>query len=284
MPRVLIAGHGYLGRAAAALFEKAGWSVEGWTKTIESVRQTSAADYNVRTVDLTDVKQVRQAAGRFDVVIHSASTRGGGVEDYRNVYLTGVRNLIQGFSSSRILLIGSTSVYAQRNGEWVTEESPAEPEHERGKILRETEQLVLEGHGVVARLSGIYGPGRSYLLQRFLAGEAVINTEADRFVNQIHRDDAASALFFLCSNPSAAAVEVFNVTDDQPILQSDCYRWLAEKLDRANPSIRQAQSAAKRGRSNKRVSNRKLRALGWCPLFPTFAEAMETSVLPSFGL
>ena len=37
----------------------------------------------------------------------------------------------------------------------------------------------------------------------------------------------------------------------------------------------------KRGDSNKRVSNKKLRALGWIPRYPTFAEAMHESVLPS---
>jgi hypothetical protein len=39
----------------------------------------------------------------------------------------------------------------------------------------------------------------------------------------------------------------------------------------------------KRGDSNKRVSNAKLRTLGWAPRYPTFAAAMEKSVLPSFG-
>jgi hypothetical protein len=40
----------------------------------------------------------------------------------------------------------------------------------------------------------------------------------------------------------------------------------------------------KRGDSNKQVSNRKLRALGWAPRYPTFDSAMTESILPSFGL
>jgi hypothetical protein len=39
----------------------------------------------------------------------------------------------------------------------------------------------------------------------------------------------------------------------------------------------------KRGDSNKRVSNAKLRALGWTPRYPSFAEGMEKSVLSSFA-
>ena len=33
------------------------------------------------------------------------------------------------------------------------------------------------------------------------------------------------------------------------------------------------------GASNKRVSNTRLRHLGWIPRYPTFAEAMEKSIL-----
>ena len=49
------------------------------------------------------------------------------------------------------------------------------------------------------------------------------------------------------------------------------------------PPSGNVKSSGKRGRSNKRVSNAKLRAFGWSPQFPTFAEAMENSILPSFA-
>jgi hypothetical protein len=76
---------------------------------------------------------------------------------------------------------------------------------------------------------------------------------------------------------------IYNVVDRQPILQSECYRWLAKKLNRPLPPIGQSISVRKRGDSNKRVSNKKLCRLGWSPRYPTFAEAMEKSVLPSFA-
>jgi hypothetical protein len=72
------------------------------------------------------------------------------------------------------------------------------------------------------------------------------------------------------------------VVDDQPIVLSECYRWLAAKLNRplAATTARQA-SKRKRGDSNKRVSNAKLRAIGWTPRYPNFAQGMEKSVLPA---
>jgi nucleoside-diphosphate-sugar epimerase len=146
--------------------------------------------------------------------------------------------------------------------------------------LRETEQLVLDHGGIVVRLAGIYGPGRSYLVKRILTGEAIIDPKHDRFVNQVHRDDAAAAVFLLMERPSVRP-EIYNVVDDQPILQSACYRWLAEKLNRPLPQVAKSIPKRKRGESNKRVSNAKLRRLGWSPRYPTFAEGMEKSVLPT---
>ena len=224
--------------------------------------------------------QVFAHVTNFHSVIHCASTRGGGVDLYERVYRQGARNLLEAFARSTIVFASSTSVYAQKNGEWVTEESAAEPQHETGKILRETENLLLARGGIVARFAGIYGPGRSALLKRFLNGDATIDPENDRFVNQVHRDDIAAALFLLLDR-NVGSSQIYNVVDDEPIRQSECYRWLAGRLNRLTPPLARSTLEPKRGRSNKRVSNAKLRRLGWAPRYPTFAEAMEKSVLPS---
>ncbi|PYL13574.1 MAG: hypothetical protein DMF43_04700 [Verrucomicrobia bacterium] len=278
MPRILIAGCGYVGQATADLFHAAGWTVEGWTRSAESAAKLSAKPYPVYAINLADRDQVYARDGTFDAVIHCASSGGGGLNAYRQVYLNGARSLLDRFAGSKVIFTSSTSVYAQRDGSWVTEKSETKPARETGRILLETEQLVLAQGGVVARLAGIYGPGRSALLSKFLAGSAIIDPENDRFINQVHRDDIATALFLLLDRPSPAR-EIYNVVDDQPILQSECYRWLAAKLNRPIPPMGRSTAAPKRGASNKRVSNARLRHLGWIPRYPTFAEAMEKSIL-----
>jgi len=280
MRGVLIAGCGYLGQAAADLFRSEGWNVKGWTSSSRSAQELSAKPYPVDAVDISNAEQIGSYTGNFDAVIYCASTRGGDIGLYRRLYLTGTANLLDQFPGSKILFTSSTSVYAQKNGDLVTEESAAEPEHERGEILREAEQLVLEHGGVVARLAGIYGPGRSFLLTRFLKGEALIDPTTDRFVNQIHRDDAASALLLLLARHSLRG-RIYNVVDDRPVLQSEYYHWLAEKLERPLPVVGRPQFKRKRGDSNKRVSNAKLRGLGWIPRYPTFVQGIEKSVLPA---
>ena len=279
MPRILIAGCGYIGQATADLFHSAGWDVEGWIASGKSATALSAKPYQISQIDISKHHQVANHPGRFDAVIHSASTRGGGVDDYQQIYLNGARNLLDRFAGIRVLFTSSTSVYAQRDGSWVTEESETRPVRETGRILLETENLVLGRSGIVIRLAGIYGPGRSALLSKFLAGIATIDPENDRFVNQVHRDDVASAIFRLLTQQ---AQEVFNVVDDLPMLQSDCYRWLAQRLNRPLPSTAKSTTQRKRGDSNKRVSNARLRRLDWVPKHPMFAEGMEKSVFQSF--
>jgi nucleoside-diphosphate-sugar epimerase len=283
MPRILIAGCGYVGQAAADLFNAAGWAVEGWTRSVDSAATLATKPYPVHAVDVSKPSEVAKCVGTFDAMIHCASSRGGDAEMYRRIYLDGVRNLIERFPESKLLFTSSTSVYAQRDGSWVMEDSETKPMRETGRILLKAERLVLGSGGIVVRLAGIYGPERSAVLNKFLSGIAIIDRENDRFVNQVHRDDIASALLFLF-NRDVDRAQILNVVDDQPILQSECYRWLAQRLNRPAPPIGCAKQIRKRGDSNKRVSNAKLRGLGWIPEYPTFADAMERSVLPSFAL
>jgi len=87
MARILIAGCGYVGSAAAELFHAAGWDVTGWTASAQSAARLADRPYPVRAVDLADQQAVARAGGDFEAVIQAASSRGGGEEDYRRVYL-----------------------------------------------------------------------------------------------------------------------------------------------------------------------------------------------------
>lgn len=283
MARILIAGCGYVGEAAADLFHAQHWDVEGWTSSAQSAARLANRPYPVRAVDITDLAAVSAAPGEFDVVVQCVSTSGGDVEDYRRLYLGGARTLVHRFARARLLFTSSTSVYAQSDGAVVDETSPAEPAHEKGKILREAEQLILAAGGIVARLGGIHGPGRSYFLSKFLEGKAIVDPAEQRFINQVHRDDIASALLLLAEQRDACQGEIFNVVGDRPITAGEAYEWLALRLGKTLPSPGQPGIPSKRGRSNKQVNNAKLRALGWEPRYPTFDAAMTKSILPSFG-
>jgi len=282
MPSILIVGCGYVGEAVADLFHRADWAVEGWTGSAESAATLAAKPYPVRAVDISQRDRIGHDRATFDTFVHCASSRGGDAEMYRRLYVNGVRNLLEAFPRARPFFTSSTSVYAQHDRSWVTEESESNPDRETGRMLLEAEKLILAHSGIVTRLAGIHGPGRSALLTKFLNGSAIIDAQFDQFVNQVHRDDIASALYLVINSQSTAG-GIYNVVDDQPILQSECYRWLAQRLNRPVPPTGRSSQPPKRGDSNKRVSNAKLRNLGWSAQYPTFADAMEKSILPTFA-
>lgn len=277
MGKVVVAGCGFVGLATARLLHRRGFEVLALTHSSESVAELAGEPFIATACDITDRAALgRLGAGEIQAVIHCASSGRGGAEEYRRVYLEGARHLLDVLQPERLIFTSSTSVYAQTSGEWVTEESPAQPERETGRILRETEELVLTNGGTVARLAGIYGPGRSVLLRKFLDGTARIEGDGARWINQAHRDDIAAALLAIVESGERG---IFNVCDDEPLQQRALYEWLAGHFARPLPPTGPLDSSRKRGVTNKRVSNAKFRALGWTPRYQSFFQAIGDSEL-----
>lgn len=275
MPKVIIAGCGFLGEAAADLFSGAGWEVLAFGRD-DSASRLAGKPYEVRSQDLTREFLVGAPWRGADALIYAVSTRGGDAEAYRAAYLEGFLNSIAAAKPRRSLFVSSTSVYAQKDGEWVTEESPADPPRDTGLILRDAEGVALASGGYVARLAGLYGPGRSVLLKRYLANEAALDGEGSRWINQIHRDDAARALFHLYTHRCAPGI--YNVADDHPATQRDVYQWIADFLGGDLPGPASGEVVRRRGASNKRISNNKLKATGWSSEFPSYRDALPELV------
>lgn len=270
--RVVFAGCGFLGEVAAGLFLENGWNVLGLCATPETAARLASSPFPVCVTDISRPLQPPAGWSRPDLVIHCASSGGGDAADYRAVYRNGLANLIEVFAPSRVIFTGSTSVYDQQSGETVDEESPTLPQRETAKVLLEAESLALEAGGIVARLAGIYGPGRSMFLRKFAAGSAVLEAGGERFLNLIHRDDAAMALLHL-ANPSIPA-GLYNVCDNHPATQRELYGWISEFFQKPMPPEGSVDPQRKRGLNNKRVSNQKLRSSGWSPKYPSFRDAL----------
>lgn len=265
MPHVLLIGAGYLGARISEVFRDHGWEV--------TPVSLSGGDGS-RAADVSDLSSVRGLADAApDYIVHCAASGRGGPEAYQRVYVDGCRNLAAVFPGVPLLFTSSSSVYAQTDGSEVDEESPAVPERETGRLLLAAEKVVLDAGGTVARLSGIYGPGRSVILKKFLSGDAVIEEDGRRFLNQIHRDDAARAVFHLASGNHRG---IFNVSDSTPMAQGECYRHLAEIFGKAVPPSGPRDPDRKRGWTHKKVSAVKLRDTGWQPEFPSFLDAVPS--------
>lgn len=257
------------------MFRDAGWGVVGICASEESAKRLASQGLNVSIRNLKNLSELQHLAKEniFDVVVHCASSGRGEESAYRAVYLDGMRNLVTAFPAARHFFTGSTSVYAQTDGSVVDEQSAAEPSRETGRILLEAENACLAAGGIALRLGGLYGPGRWVLAQKFLSGEAKIDTGKQRWINEIHRDDAACALLHLAN--SNAASGIYNVCDDTPATQREIYGFFAEYFQRAVPPEGEPNLQRKRGWTSKRVSNAKLRATGWQPKYPSYREAVR---------
>ena len=260
--KLLLIGHGYLGQAVACEFRNHGWDV--------TTVSLSGEDGSI-SCDIGDPESMAKLPAA-DFIVHCAASGRGGAEAYQHVYVDGCRNLAERFPGVPLLFTSSTSVYAQTDGAAVTEDSPAIPDRDTGRLLLEAEQITLAAGGTVARLAGIYGPGRSVILKKFLSGEAMIEEDGRRFLNQIHRDDAARAIFHLAAT---RATGIFNVSDSTPLSQLACYEQLAKIFARPLPPSGPRDLNRKRGWTHKQVSNAKLRASGWQPEFPAFTDAVK---------
>jgi len=286
--RVLIVGCGYIGAALGSELVRRGHEVVGLRRGDSQDSELHAAGIRPVHADITRAADLRVLSDPFDWIVNCISTGGGRAEDYRRVYLAGMRNLLAWLAHRpprRLVYTSSTSVYGQTDGSEVDEQSPAEPNSETGQILLETERALLEAAqegnwpAVVLRLSAIYGPGRGYWLQRALRGEWSADTNAGRYLNQIHRDDVVGCIEAALQR--GATGSIYNATDDEPVRQSDLLRWLSGRRGRAASREKSAGGggASLRGTSHKRVSNRKLKEeLGYRFEFPTFREGYQAEL------
>lgn len=286
--RVLIIGCGYVGVPLGAELVRQGHEVFGVRRSTGTETKLQTAGIQPLVADIANPADLAKLPGPFDWVVNTVSSSKGGVEEYRRVYLNGTRNLIEWLSSApskKFVYTSSTSVYGQTDGSPVKESSPTEPASETGKVLVETEKLLLEAArhkkfpAVILRVAGIYGPERGHLFLQYLKNEAKIAGKGERLINMIHRDDLVGIIITMLKHGRPG--EVYNAVDDEPVAQIHFFRWLAETLGKEMPPfVPEAESAdRKRGLTNKKVSNRRLKMeLGYQFKYPTFRQGYTAEI------
>jgi|SRR5581483_278559 nucleoside-diphosphate-sugar epimerase len=283
--RALIIGCGYVGVSLGAELVRQGHAVFGVRRLAEG--DLKAVGIEPLVADITRPEDLAKLPGPFDWVVNCVSSSKGGVAEYRQVYWQGTRNLIEWLSAApprKFVYTSSTSVYGQTDGSSVKETSPTEPASETGRVLAETEQLLIQAAqtqgfpAVILRVAGIYGPGRGHLFQQYLKGEAKIPGDGQRIINMIHRDDLVATIIAALKNGRPG--EIYNAVDDEPIAQIHFFRWLSETLGKDMPPFVEADSTErKRGLTNKKVQNRKLKMeLGGQFKYPNFRKGYTAEI------
>lgn len=267
--RVLIAGCGFVGCELARQLCAAGHEVWGLSRSAPSL----PAGANWLSGDLTKPDSLA-ALPPVDHVVFSASAGESSDERYRDVYVRGLQNVLHAVrrhSPARLCFVSSTAVYHQTDGSWVDEDSPTQPSHFAGVRTLEAERVARDSgiRAVVLRCAGIYGPGRTRLIDSVRGGTARWSPGAPHFTNRIHRDDVAGAVAHLLFLPDPNPVYIG--VDLEPAPERDVYRFLAQQLGVAEPPC-EPKPASGRAGGNKRCDGARLRASGYSFRFPTFRE------------
>jgi nucleoside-diphosphate-sugar epimerase len=195
----------------------------------------------------------------LDAVVYAISPAGRTAEAYRLAYVEGLENLLDAVSAPvRTVLVSSTGVYGHTDGRWVDEETPEDPSDPTAELVRAGEAVARSrgAPGVVVRLGGIYGPGRTRTNSMVKAGEAPCMSP--RHVLRL-RDPAP----------------VYLGVDRDPAPLRDVYAWIADRGRAPDPCAGvepdEAGVGGRRG-TNKRCSSRRLQDSGYAFRYPTFRE------------
>jgi len=261
---VLIAGCGDVGNVLATLLLKNGHVVYGLK------RDTSTLPNEVFPIkaDLTDPDTLTGLPENIDNLVFMPTPAKREQEAYEAIFLNGWHNLWNSLKHppARTMLVSSTAVYGQSDGSIVNEETAPEPARFNGKILLQMERLAAEctDNLVVARVSGIYGPGREGMIRLAASKGLEIQKTPLVYTNRIHRDDVAAALMHLMLLDEPRAL--YLVSDDLPVAKYDVLAWIAVKLGNAAPKG----LISEQGSGGKCISNKRLRGSGFQLNFPNY--------------
>lgn len=269
----LIVGCGDVGGRLARQLLASGWHVSGLRRSIGQL----PAGVQPVAADLANAQIPASWPERTpDYLVYCVAASQHDEAGYQAAYVDGLRNVLswlhaRGQQPRRLLFVSSSSVFAQQDGQWVDETAPTEPSGYSGKIMLQAEQLALTS-GIpasVVRLTGIYGPGREWLLSQVRQGYRVAE-EPRLYGNRIHAEDAASLLAYLLAADARGQVleDCYIGVDDDPAPLADVVAWLREYLGVTEWSDEQRV----RRTGSKRCSNARARALGWAPVYPSYKE------------
>lgn len=279
--KILIAGCGWLGTALGEQLAESGREVIGLRRDASKLPPSLVP----LAADLGDARSLREAlaphAASIDTLVYAAGSNGRDDASYALAYDEGVARVIEALEAApleRALFTSSTAVYDVADGEVDEESEVHHAGHARFLLAGERRMQGLP-KGVAFRLAGLYGPGRTRLVQSVHEGTLGRDGRAahqagapggrDRYTNRIHRDDAARAIAHLLALPSPAPVYVG--VDEEAAPLSEVAAFLAARLGVSAPAL----EAPPRG---KRCSSRRLRASGFVFALPSYREGYPAIV------
>lgn len=271
MANCLIVGCGIIGTKLAQTLVSKGHKVTG-LKRHPPVSSIDNLDY--WAADITVAETLTSLSTEFEIVFFILAPDGRDAVSYNAVYIDGLNNLLAHFAQAEKqpawFMVSSTSVYAQTHGEWVDEDAVAEPTAATSRAIRAAEQRLTDfsEENCIVRFSGIYGPGRDYLIRQ-AKQNPVIQQSPPYFTNRIHEQDCVNVLAFLLEQrlKGTPLAQCYLASDNDPATQWEVMTWLTAHLNLPPPLAKWVDDSADQ---NKRCNNQRLKALGYEFQYPGF--------------
>ncbi len=268
-PKMLIFGHGYVGKFLLEYFIKLGWGV--------CITSRHKSGHNIIEYSKSSIENALKDITHLIITIPP--------DENGDVVLVDFLNLIKYITNLEwVGYISSTAVYGDYKGNIVHEDSLLKCVSVRSKqraLAEEQWRRLCEGriNLSILRLAGIYGPGRS-ALDNIKAGTARSIYKEGQVFSRIHIQDIASIVSkAILANKK---FEIYNVADDYPCATSEVNQFAADLLGVKAPKLEKYEEAnlsamaAEFYQDNRRVCNDKIKKiLGVKLLYPSFCEGLN---------
>lgn len=266
--RIYLAGCGQIGLQLGAQLAANGQQVIGWK------RQAVAADFPIYPIDLQDAFAVQQLTPDADIIVFTVTPSEFSDSGYQQVYETILGYVIEFAKRHKqpplVILVSSTGVYGQQNGEWVNENSLTEPTGFSGRWVLQGEQRLREqlDRTLCVRFSGIYGEGRMRLIRQAYAQQS-IQKSPPIWTNRIHESDCVAALYFLIQHviQGTPLESVYLVSDDRPVSSYTVRLFICQQLGLPLPPEKTVNLS---DNVNKRCDNQRIKQLGFTFRYPSY--------------
>ncbi|MEI3804093.1 SDR family oxidoreductase [Agrobacterium sp. CCNWLW32] len=278
---VMIFGAGYSGKAIANALKPEAASLSGTTRSKDKFASLATAGMTPFLFDGVHLNdELIAAMGNVTHLVQSVAPGRDG--DPLLALLGGdLKKFLPNLTW--VAYLSTVGVYGDHHGAWVDETTPCRP-----VSARSVERVAAEAAWTEAaqkanvplsilRLSGIYGPGRNAFMN-FEKGTARRLVKKDQVFNRIRVEDIGAALAFLAQKNERG---IFNVTDDEPCPPQDVVSFAATLMGVEPPPEQAFETAdlTPMARSfygeNKRVSNARIRDLGFDFRFPEYRLSLK---------
>jgi len=267
-----IIGCGYIGKKIADLLKVTDSPCHCFVKSETSKKECLTLGYPVTqfNLDKEALALNKSLLNKFEksTIAYLAPPQRNGLTDERMAHFISALEKVNAVPY-KIILISTTGVYGNCNGDWIDESREAQPQAERAfRRLNAEKQLIkyCENNNVqfiVFRVPGIYASDK-LPVKRITSGEPIVSAVDSGYTNRIHAEDLSA----LCVEALLENVDsgIYNCCDGQPSTMNDYFTRVADALSYPRPeeiSLLQARQQLSEGMlsylaESKRISNKKL--------------------------